>query len=145
MLPIPTELFTLGASFVASSVATLWKQSMEKRQALFEMALAKSDKQQQIYAEARTQGSTGFQLTRRIIAIGVIFSIVICSLYLPYFIKDVPIHIGLPEMTKGFWFFSDPRVVTKWFSFDQGIVIGPLFTHMATAITGFFFGNQVVK
>jgi hypothetical protein len=142
---IPTELITMGASFIGSAVLTLFKQSMEKRQALFEMAMAKSELQQKIYQEARNAGSNGFQITRRVIALGVIGAIVFATLLAPYWIQNVPIHIGLPETTSGFWFLTDPKEVIKWYSFENGIVVGPLFTHMASAITGFFFGNQVVK
>ena len=142
---IPTELITMGASFIASSVATLFKQSMEKRQALFEMAMAKGELQQKIYAEARAAGSPGFQLTRRIIAVGVVGSVIFATLLAPYWIPNVGIHIGLPETTSGFWFFTDPKPITKWYSFKDGIVMTPVFTHMIGAIIGFFFGNQVVK
>jgi hypothetical protein len=142
---IPTELITMGASFVSSAVLTLWKQSMDKRQALFEMAMAKTELQQKIYSEARSAGSPGFQMTRRVIALGVVFAVIFATLLGPYWIKDIPIHIGMPETTNGFWFLTDPKEITKWYSFENGIVLVPLFTHMMSAITGFFFGNQVVK
>ena len=144
-MPIPTELITMGASFVASAFTTLFKTSMEKRQAMFEIAMAKGEAQAAIYEQVRNNPNKGFHLTRRIIALGVIFGIIGSTMILPVFFPDLPITIGLAEETSGFWIFADPRAKFEWYTFNGGIVLTPLMTHMGSAITGFFFGNQIAK
>ena len=146
-MPIPLELVTMGASFLASSFTTLVSSSMKARQQTFEHVLGKAMAQSDIAdkAAARGKGDRGFQLTRRIIALGVIGAIIFATMILPIWKPDIPITVGLSEISGGFWFFSDPREVFNWYTFNGGVVMTPLMTHMGSAITGFFFGNQIAK
>ena len=146
-MPIPLELITLGTSFVASAFTTLVSSSMKSREQIFKHALARGDAQAGIAdrAAARGEGNKGFQLTRRIIALSVIGSIIFATMIAPIMFPDLPITVGLSEQTGGFWFFSDPREAFNWYTFNGGVVMTPLMTHMASAITGFFFGNQISK
>jgi hypothetical protein len=144
-MPIPLELITMGAGFVASAFTTLFKTSMDKRQQMFEMAITKGEAQAKIYEGARNGGSKSFQLTRRIIALSCIGGIIFSTMIAPIMWPDLPITVGLSESSSGFWFFSDPREVFNWYTFNGGIVITPLMSHMGSAITGFFFGNQIAK
>ena len=144
-MPIPLELITMGAGFVASAVTTLFKQSMDKRQQMFEMAITRGETQAKIYEAARAGGSKGFQLTRRIIALSVVGGLIFSTMIAPIIFPTLPITVGLSESSSGFWFFSDPREIFNWYTFNGGIVITPLMSHMGSAITGFFFVNQVAK
>lgn len=144
-MPIPMELITMGASFVASAVTTLFSQSMKKRQAIFEMAMAKGEKQAEIYQQVREAGTPGFQITRRVIALGVIGAFIWATMIMPVFFPHTPITVGLSETHGGFWFFTDPKEVFTWYTSQGGVVLTPLVTHMGSAITGFFFGNQISK
>jgi hypothetical protein len=135
----------MGAGFVASAFTTLFSKSMEKRQQMFEIAVTRGQAQAEIYEKARTQGSQGFHITRRIIALGVIGTILFSTMIAPIFFPDLPITVGLSESVSGFWFFSDPHEKFNWYTFNGGIVMTPLLTHMGYAIAGLFFGNQIAK
>ena len=146
-MPIPLELITLAASFIASSFTTMASTSMKNKQVLFEHAITRGDTQAKLYdaAASRGGGQKGFQLTRRIIALSIIGSIIFSTMIAPIIFPDLPITVGLSEQTGGFWFFSDPKEVFNWHTFNGGVVMTPLMTHSATAIIGFFFGNQIAK
>jgi hypothetical protein len=144
-MPIPLELITMGAGFVASAFTTLFSKSMEKRQAMFEMAITRGQVQAEIYDKVRNSGSKGFQITRRVIALGVIGTILFSTMIAPIFFPDLPITIGLSESTGGFWFFSDPHEEFNWYTFNGGVVMSPLLSHLGYAIAGLFFGNQIAK
>ena len=144
-MPIPLELITMGAGFVASAFTTLFSKSMEKRQQMFEMAITRGKAQSDIYKDARSVKNKGFQMTRRVIALGVIGTILFSTMIAPIFWPDLPITVGLSESSGGFWFFSDPHEEFNWYTFNGGIVMTPLLTHMGYAIAGLFFGNQIAK
>ena len=146
-MPIPLELITMGTTFIAGAFTTLVSTSMKQRSQIFKQALGRAAGQADVADRAakRAEGQPGMQLTRRMIALGVIFSIIFATMIAPFIFPELPITVGLSEQTGGFWFFSDPHEVAKWYTFDGGVVITPLMTHMGSAITGFFFGNQIAK
>jgi hypothetical protein len=140
------EILTFLGSGLMSGIMTLWGKSMENKAALFEHAMAKGEAQAKIYTDARAAGSKGFQLTRRAIALMVIFAVIVWPMFVPVFWPNVPVTIGWTEMTNGFLFFTDPKESVKWISFPAGgLVVTPLMTHLSSAISGFFFGNQITK
>jgi len=142
---IPTELITMGASFISSAFLTLFRNAQDNKAAIFERAMTASKAQAEIYEQVRSNPNKSFQLTRRIIALGTIGAIVWATMVVPVFWPHVPVTIGLSTMKGGFWFFSDPKQAFEWYTFNGGIVMTPLMTHMGSAITGFFFGNQITK
>lgn len=134
----------MGAGFVASAFTTLFKTSMDKRQQLFEMAMLKGKEQAKIFKGAREfKGSTGFHLTRRLIAVSIIGTLLFSTMLAPIWFPDLPISVMLPEVKDGI--FSSPHDVMKTYTFAKGIVITPVITHMCYAIAGLFFGNQIAK
>ena len=142
---IPLELITMGASFLSSAFLTLFRNAQENKAAMFERAMMASKAQAEIYEQVRSVPDKSFQLTRRVIALGTIGAIVWATMIVPVFWPHIPVTVGLSEMTRGFWFFSDPKQTFEWYTFNGGIVVTPLMSHMGSAITGFFFGNQISK
>ena len=142
---IPVELLTMGASAIFSGVMTLWKQSIDNKAMIFEQTLAKSKAQAEIYEAVRNNPNKGFHFTRRIIALTAIGAIIVWPMIVPVFWPDVPVTVGWTQMKGGFWFFKDAQESFVFHTVTNGIVLTPLTTHLVSAITGFFFGNQIVK
>ena len=106
-------------STVLGGVMTIWSQSIKAKQAEQKMLLARADKQAAIFKEAREYENTGFQWTRRIIA--------------------------LTAIKPGFLFLEGKEVM-KWVPMaHRGIVITPLDTNLVSAIIGLYFGGSLVK
>ena len=74
---MPFEMITMLGSTVLGGVMTIWSQSIKAKQAEQKMLLARADKQAEIFKEAREYENTGFQWTRRIIALTAVFAIVV--------------------------------------------------------------------
>ena len=146
-MPIPLELITMGTTFLASAFTTLVSASMKSREQMFKHALQRGEMQATIgdRAAKRAEGQPGMQLTRRIIALGVIGSIIFATMVAPIMFPDLPITVGLSETTGGFWFFSDPKETFEWYTFNGGVVVTPFMSHAGTAIIGLFMGNQIAK
>jgi hypothetical protein len=141
----PVELMTMAAGFVGSSVVTLISNAMKSRAQIMELALAKAEVQQKIFEGARSIKNRGFQWTRRIIALGVIGTVLFSTMLAPIWFPDLRITVGLTEYKPGFWFITEGRDAITWYTLPKGIVMTPVFSHMIYAITGLFFGNQVSK
>lgn len=144
-MAFPIELITMGAGFVGSAITTMMSNALKNRAEIMQLALAKAEVQEKIYAGARSVKNRGFQWTRRTIALGVIGSVVFATMIAPYIWPDVQITVGLTEYKPGFWFLTEGRDAITWYTLPKGVVITPVFSHMIYAITGLFMGNQVSK
>ena len=82
----PFEIITMLGSTLLSGVLSLWSQRMKAKQEEQKMLIARTEIQNDAISKARTYDSTGFQWTRRIIALTAIFSIVLLPKLVPYFI-----------------------------------------------------------
>jgi len=144
--PIPMELVTFLGSGLMSGILTIWNKAIESKKAMFEMAMARDEAQAKVLQEVRAAGSPGFQWTRRFIAVMVIFFVVCWPLIVPVFNDSISITLGWTEMQGGFWPFTDAKEMFVWKTIQtNNIVITPLMTHLASAICGFLYGNQIMK
>jgi hypothetical protein len=141
----PVELVTMGLGFVGSAVTTLMSNAMKSRAQIMKLAIAKGETQAKIYEGARSVKDKGFQMTRRIIALSVIGGVLFSTMVAPYIWPDVAITVGLSEYKPGFWFLTEGHDQITWRTLPQGVVLTPVISHMISAITGLFFGNQVSK
>jgi hypothetical protein len=88
----------------------------------------------------------GWHFTRRTIALATIGAVIVWPMFAPVIAPNLQVTLGWTEMTSGVWPFTDPREALQWHTVQAGgIVVTPLMTHMCSAITGFFFGNQIAK
>ena len=142
---MPFEMITMLGSTVLGGVMTIWSQSIKAKQAEQKMLLARADKQAEIFKEAREYENTGFQWTRRIIALTAVFAIVVLPKILPLVSPDAHVIVGYTEWKPGFLFFEGKDVM-QWVPMaHKGIVIPPLDTNLVSAIIGLYFGGSLVK
>jgi len=142
---MPFEMITMLGSTLLGGVMTIWSQSIKAKQAEQKMLLARADKQAEIFKEAREYENTGFQWTRRIIALTAVFAIVVLPKILPLVSPDAHVIVGYTEWKPGFLFFEGKDVM-QWVPMaHKGIVITPLDTNLVSAIIGLYFGGSLVK
>ena len=143
-MPIPFELITMLGSGLMSGVMTLWSQSQKAKQAAFERAISGLAAKAKATDEARRYENNGFQITRRIIALAVVFAFIVWPKILPVLFPDMPVIVGYTTWNPGFMFFSSGSEVIKWEAL-QGLVMTPLDTHIMSSIIGLYFGSSIVK
>ena len=142
---MPFEMITMLGSTLLGGMMTIWSQSIKAKQAEQKMLLARADKQAEIFKEAREYENTGFQWTRRIIALTAVFAIVVLPKILPLVSPDAHVIVGYTEWKPGFLFFEGKDVM-QWVPMaHKGIVITPLDTNLVSAIIGLYFGGSLVK
>ena len=142
---IPFEMITMLGSTVLGGVMSIWSQSIKAKQAQQQMLLQRAEVQTAAFKEAREYENTGFQWTRRIIALTAIFAIVVLPKILPLIDPQAQVIVGYLEFKPGFLFFEGKEVM-QWIPMAaRGIVITPLDTNLVAAITGLYFGGSLVK
>ena len=142
---IPFEMITMLGSTVLGGVMSIWSQSIKAKQAEQNMLLQRAEVQTAAFKEAREYENTGFQWTRRIIALTAIFAIVVLPKILPLIDPQAQVIVGYLEFKPGFLFFEGKEVM-QWIPMAaRGIVITPLDTNLVAAITGLYFGGSLVK
>ena len=132
----------LGSTLV-SGFMSMWSQSLKARQLQQKLLLARADIQHKAVKAAREYENTGFQWTRRIIALTAIFAIVLLPKVVVIFYPDIEVTVGYLQFKPGFLFVAEKEVL-KWISFT-GLVITPLDTNLVAAIVGMYFGGSLVK
>ena len=140
---IPFEIITMLGSTLLGGFMSLWSQSIKAKQAQQKMLMERAKFQAETVKEAREYENTGFQWTRRIIALTAIFAIVVFPKVVAVFFPDISVTVGYTEFRPGFLFFSEKEVL-KWRALE-GLVITPLDTNLVGAIVGMYFGGSLVK
>tara|TARA_R100001082_G_scaffold97269_1_gene65086 strand:- start:217 stop:648 length:432 start_codon:yes stop_codon:yes gene_type:complete len=140
---IPFEIITMLGSTLLGGIMSLWSQSIKAKQAQQKMLMERAKFQAETVKEAREYENTGFQWTRRIIALTAIFAIVVFPKVVAVFFPDISVTVGYTEFRPGFLFFSEKEVL-KWRALE-GLVITPLDTNLVGAIVGMYFGGSLVK
>lgn len=132
------------SSSVLGGILQLWSKSVENRQQEHLLTLEMLTKKAEIVQQARTYSNKGFQWTRRIIALTAVFFVIAFPKIVAVYHPSVAVHIGYPELSKGFWFFSSDAMKIKWVTM-RGLTITPLDTHLLAAIIGMYFGGSLTK
>ena len=147
MFGLPLELITMLFSTVLGGVMSIWGQSMKNRQLQQEMLMQRAEFNRNAVADARDAGKNAkhFALTRRLIALSAVFSIIVLPKLVAVWYPEVSVYVGYTEATGGFfsWMFG-PEEAIKW-KMAQGFVITPLDTHIVSAIVGLYFGAGFTK
>ena len=142
---MPFEMITMLGSTVLGGVMSIWSQSIKAKQAEQKMLLQRAEAQTAAFREAREYENSGFQWTRRIIALTAIFAIVVLQKVLPLIDPQAQVIVGYTEWKPGFLFFEGKDVM-QWVPMAQrGIIITPLDTNLVSAIIGLYFGGSLVK
>ena len=142
---MPFEMITMLGSTILGGVMSIWSQSIKAKQAEQKMLLARADKQAKLFKEAREYENTGFQWTRRIIALTAVFAIVLFPKLLPLLQPDASVIVGYLEFKPGFLFIPEKEIM-KWITLSSNsLVITPLDTNLVSAIIGLYFGGSLVK
>ena len=139
-MTIPLEIVTMLGSGILGGVMSLWGQSIKAKQAAHQMMIAGLAQQQQGWQAAMSHPE--YQITRRVIAISAVLSIIVLPKLAAMFFPDLLVTVGYTEWNPGFWFFTEGVDAVKWHA-ATGLVITPLDTHMVAGIVGFYFGNKV--
>lgn len=142
MNTLPPELVSLLGSSLFGSTVRLLSFSVMARHKERLLKICRARIQEQSIAAARNH--TGIQLTRRVIALIAVFSVILLPKLLAIFRPDIPIAIGYNQFSDGFLFFSSTNPKVHWSQF-HGLVITPLDTHLLSAIIGLYFGSALVE
>ena len=142
-MSFPFEIITMLGSTLLSGFMSMWSQSLKAKQLHQQLLLARADIQHKAFKAAREYENTGFQWTRRIIALTAIFAIVLLPKVVVIFYPDIEVTVGYLQFKPGFLFVAEKEVL-KWISFT-GLVITPLDTNLVAAIVGMYFGGSLVR
>ena len=143
MSGLPVEMITLLGSYLLGGLMTVWGQTIKAKQAEQKMLLARGKFQMAEIDKARKYENTGFQWTRRIIALSAVFAIIIWPKMVPLFF-DTSVWLTWTEFSRGFLFLIEKKEIVMDKEFF-GVVITPLDTHLMSAIIGLYFGGSLVK
>jgi len=140
---LPVEMITMLGSSLLGGFMSIWGQSIKAKQAEQKMLLARGKFQMAEIDKARKYENTGFQWTRRIIALSAVFAIIIWPKMVPVFF-DTSVWLTWTEFSRGFLFLIEKKEIVMDKEFF-GVVITPLDTHLMSAIVGLYFGGSLVK
>ena len=140
---LPVEMITMLGSSLLGGFMSIWGQSIKAKQAEQKMLLARGKFQMAEIDKARRYENTGFQWTRRIIALSAVFAIIVWPKIVPVFF-DTTVWVTWTEFSRGFLFLVEKKEVVMDKEFF-GVVITPLDTHLMSAIVGLYFGGSLVK
>jgi len=140
----PFEIITMLGSTVLGGVMSIWADSRKAKAEEQQLLITRGKFQLQAVEAARNVKDTGFQWTRRIIALTAVFSIVVLPKLVAVFAPDVLVTVGYTEFKPGFLFFTKDVEIFKWITFE-GLVITQLDTNLVSAIIGMYFGGSLVK
>jgi len=140
---LPVEMITMLGSSLLGGFMSIWGQSIKAKQAEQKMLLARGKFQMAEIDKARRYENTGFQWTRRIIALSAVFAIIVWPKIVPVFF-DTSVWLTWTEFSRGFLFLIEKKEVVMDREFF-GVVITPLDTHLMSAIVGLYFGGSLVK
>ena len=141
---IPFEIITMLGSSVLGGVMSMWGQAQKNKMEREKMLMQKRDQEMQM-VEAARKADPFSALTRRVIALTAVFSIILLPKLAAIFYPDLLVAVGYTEWEPGLWFFTEGRDAIVWKEFSGGLIITPLDTNLMSALVGFYFGASAVK
>lgn len=147
----PLEVITMLGSALFSGVMSLWAMKLKAQAAERASLIAAANAQADITQAAREHGLRDgrFAFTRQIIALTAVFFIIAFpKLYTPIMLWLELDYQGLvygwTEFHPPFFPWNEGKEVMEW-KHVVGMAVTPLDTHLLSSITGFYFGNQIVR
>jgi hypothetical protein len=136
------EVLTFVGSGLMGSAMTIWDKMITQRGDMFKQRLEGQVADDESAEKAR---KWSFPFARKTLLLTVCFTAFIWPVVAPVLWPDVAVTVGYTEMSRGFAWWA-PKLETIWHTASEGnIVLTPLYTSVASAITGFLCGNQIVK
>ena len=142
---IPTEVLTFASTTGLGAALKLISKKMEIEKQRFEFAMKKEEVKEVSRQSARAFTPTGGPIIRRAIVFTMLFTVFIAPVILAFF--NLPVVYAYSEEPGKFLFglFGGGGIEKMKFVEMQGMVILPVHVHIASAISGFYFGTASVK
>ena len=131
MMGIPTEVLTMLASTLLAGGLKIFEAKAAATRAMLEALNANA-------VVRSNAGSTGFQFTRRMIALMVVGSVIVLPKLAALW--GVPVSIPAQPHSLGLLWGLFSSVSSEVYVTVAGLPITTLDTHMCAAITGLYFG-----
>jgi len=138
------EIISLVGGGVFGAFLKIWTQASRDKQEKHLAMMQISQLNAELIQKAREHQDKGFSITRRVIAVGCIFSIVILPKIIAIYNPDVGVWVSSEVLENGFLFFTEDRNITEW-NYLKGFVITPIDTMIVSAVIGMYFGASVAK
>lgn len=129
-----------GLSAVSTIIAKGIKDKNEREKLRDERMFRLAGVREKSVQEARKVTDSFTKMTRRFLALGLSFSIVLLPMLLVAF-GDVPLFVENVTKQSGFWFFTDDKTVSEFIKID-GIAILKEFRQAIIIIVCLYFGNS---
>lgn len=147
---MPLEIMTMLISTVLSAVLSMMAQKNKTQAAEKASMIAALNAQADVVQVAREHGlkDARFAVTRQIIALTAVFSILVLPKVYPILMlwleqPHYTMYYGYTEYVGGWLPWTGKDIVIWKETF--GVAITPLDTHMVSAIVGYYFGSQMTK
>ncbi|HQU08364.1 MAG: hypothetical protein B7X06_00080 [Verrucomicrobia bacterium 21-51-4] len=141
-VPFPVELITLMGATAFSGVVRAVSMASRARREERLLSLHAMSRQGNLIQAARQCEVSEVTWTRRVITLTTVFFVVVFPKLMAVCMPDVPVHVGYPDVEKGFFLFSSGVERVHWVML-RGVVITPLDTHLLSAIIGLYFGGAI--
>lgn len=138
------EIISLIGGGLFGALLKIWTQASRDKQERNLASIQITKLNAELIHQARTYQDKGFSLTRRIIAISCIFTIVILPKIVAAFNPDLGVWVSSEVLENGFLFFSEDKTITQW-NYLKGFVITPIDTMIVSAVIGIYFGASVAR
>ena len=145
MLDLLGPLLAGLGSFLMSAWATHQKHKAQDHQRIMELALT-NNKHQLDFIKAQIEllkADPHFAFTRRLLALGITFGFMVAVFVMPYLFEQVGYIYEVPGKSYLFGLFQG----SPTFDVIKGIPFEVImtFNYSIHAITGFYFGNSIMK
>tara|TARA_Y100000004_G_C8952438_1_gene429216 strand:+ start:2899 stop:3324 length:426 start_codon:yes stop_codon:yes gene_type:complete len=138
------ELANLLGSSLLGGILQIMGSKAKAQQEQFKMMMDKSKFVAEQQEKSRSNTNSFFMMTRRIIALVCVFSIVLLPMLAPVFI-DVPIYVQTEIVTGSDWLiFSTESSDTVWKEVD-GIPLLGWHKDVIISIIGLYMGSSISK
>ncbi len=142
---IPTEVLTFATTTGLGAALKLMSKKMEIDKQRFEQAIKKEQVKEVSRESARKFIPPGGPIIRRAIVFTMLFTVFIAPVILAFFHLPV-VYAYSEEPGQILWgLFGGGGIEKMKFVEMQGMVILPVHVHIASAISGFYFGTASVK
>ena len=142
---IPAEVLTFATTTGLGAALKLASKKMEMDQQRFDWAAKKENLKEVSRESARKFTPKGGPIIRRAIVFTMLFTVFIAPVILAFFHLPV-VYAYSEEPGRFLWgLFGGGGIEKMKFVEMQGMVILPVHVHIASAISGFYFGTAAVK
>ncbi len=144
-MALPIELISMGAGAVTGAVFKFMGMMADNKRLQTKLLLQRFDANSKVMSAIREgpkNGRAGFQWTRRVIALSVVFSVIVLPKIAAFTSIAPSITYAWEETTTKFLWFGG-SVVQNWTTVN-GILISPVDIHATLAIIGLYFGASIV-